>query len=360
MSKFDRDGYMGEAFHTWLEWLEKSESMIKKGVVKKVPEGQVFHPDHFILPATDEGKMRMAGTFLMLDYDLAPKVRSAVKYRVKLSVMKTIVANYADEMEELLENVPVNLPHPDCVLVVEDDGADGDSMDTVLCISEETPRDGKDYPELGVEAGGIFHCVNLVFYSKEGLPVPAGTNANRNLCHIPAEIHFRKGSLFDEATPLFAIMDEVKPRERAEDMMRMVWSMVTAWMYTMHLSGYLNQNRQVGVPPAAKNFRPSKMRKKSAQPKFEHTLMELPVDRVAGDPTGRTHAGGKHRDHPVRGHMRTYKSGKTVFVRAHRRGDASLGSVSHEYDLGLHGQTTRTVEPEPDYLTTEDILRLVA
>lgn len=34
------------------------------------------------------------------------------------------------------------------------------------------------------------------------------------------------------------------------------------------------------------------------------------------------------RNHPVRGHWRTLKSGRLVWVRAHRRGDASLGVIT--------------------------------
>ena len=35
----------------------------------------------------------------------------------------------------------------------------------------------------------------------------------------------------------------------------------------------------------------------------------------------------RHREHEVRGHWRTYKSGRRVWVSPHRRGDASIGKV---------------------------------
>lgn len=39
------------------------------------------------------------------------------------------------------------------------------------------------------------------------------------------------------------------------------------------------------------------------------------------------------REHEVRGHVRTYKSGRKIWVRDHKRGDANLGRVDKEYVL---------------------------
>jgi len=41
--------------------------------------------------------------------------------------------------------------------------------------------------------------------------------------------------------------------------------------------------------------------------------------------------GIKHRDHEVRRHLRNYKNGKTAWVREHRRGDKSIGTVNKRY-----------------------------
>lgn len=44
-------------------------------------------------------------------------------------------------------------------------------------------------------------------------------------------------------------------------------------------------------------------------------------------------SGIKKRDHAVRGHWRTYKSGVKVWVKSHRRGDPELGTVTRVLTL---------------------------
>lgn len=46
------------------------------------------------------------------------------------------------------------------------------------------------------------------------------------------------------------------------------------------------------------------------------------------------HQGGTHaspRQHDRRGHLRTFKSGKSIWVKPHKVGNAALGSVFHDY-----------------------------
>lgn len=54
----------------------------------------------------------------------------------------------------------------------------------------------------------------------------------------------------------------------------------------------------------------------------------IPSDRVE---TGMTRDYQPRRDHEVRGHWRTYKSGKRTWVRSHRRGDETLGTIAKTY-----------------------------
>jgi len=42
----------------------------------------------------------------------------------------------------------------------------------------------------------------------------------------------------------------------------------------------------------------------------------------------------RRRDHAVRGHWRTLKNGKRVWVKAHRRGDEALGTVTAVQEIG--------------------------
>lgn len=54
----------------------------------------------------------------------------------------------------------------------------------------------------------------------------------------------------------------------------------------------------------------------------------IPSDRVE---TGMTRDYQPRRDHEVRGHWRTYKSGKRTWIRSHRRGDETLGTIAKTY-----------------------------
>lgn len=79
-----------------------------------------------------------------------------------------------------------------------------------------------------------------------------------------------------------------------------------------------------------------KMRKQRGQPMpLEHiswNTVELPAPVYAPKP----HQGGTHaspRAHDRRGHFRTYASGKRVWVRNARVGDAALGIVLKDYEV---------------------------
>ena len=52
------------------------------------------------------------------------------------------------------------------------------------------------------------------------------------------------------------------------------------------------------------------------------------------------------REHDVRGHWRHMQSGKRVWIRAHRRGRADLGTISHVYDITLSDIKRNKPEPE--------------
>jgi len=72
---------------------------------------------------------------------------------------------------------------------------------------------------------------------------------------------------------------------------------------------------------------------KGKKPLFDWRTVEI-APRLKSSPTNNTEPTGiKHRQHDVRGHMRHYKSGKAVFVKAHKRGDASLGVIFHDYNI---------------------------
>lgn len=61
-----------------------------------------------------------------------------------------------------------------------------------------------------------------------------------------------------------------------------------------------------------------------------HREPTIVLEQGDGSTNGHGHSTPK-REHDVRGHQRKYKSGKVVWVREHKRGDASLGRIEKEY-----------------------------
>lgn len=68
----------------------------------------------------------------------------------------------------------------------------------------------------------------------------------------------------------------------------------------------------------------------------------IDLNRASSSDGHGTGEGTKHRDHAVRGHWRHLKHGRVIWVRTHRRGDVSLGSVDSEYLAPTETVTTST------------------
>ena len=64
---------------------------------------------------------------------------------------------------------------------------------------------------------------------------------------------------------------------------------------------------------------------------FDWHTVEIEPPQLKNDPQGGTHA--SPRRHQVRGHWRTYKSGKRGWVKECWKGDASKGTVFKDYQL---------------------------
>ena len=64
---------------------------------------------------------------------------------------------------------------------------------------------------------------------------------------------------------------------------------------------------------------------------FDWHTVEIEPSKAKNDPQGGTHA--SPRRHQVRGHWRTYKSGKRGWVKECWKGDASKGIVFKDYQL---------------------------
>jgi hypothetical protein len=81
--------------------------------------------------------------------------------------------------------------------------------------------------------------------------------------------------------------------------------------------------------------RPAKqfLRRKNL-PKLEHHTIMINPSRVEYAHRESSGSGSRKRLHDVRQHVRTLASGAKTVVRAHQRGDASLGIITSEYRFG--------------------------
>jgi hypothetical protein len=75
----------------------------------------------------------------------------------------------------------------------------------------------------------------------------------------------------------------------------------------------------------------AKRKRKGKQPLISWHTVKIEPKTVKNEPQGGTHA--SPRLHDRRGHWRRYKSGKTVFVKACKVGDASKGIVFKDYQV---------------------------
>lgn len=76
----------------------------------------------------------------------------------------------------------------------------------------------------------------------------------------------------------------------------------------------------------------AKRKAKGKRPIISWNTVKIEPKQIKSEPQGGTHA--SPRLHDRRGHWRRYKSGKTIFVKACKVGDASKGIVFKDYQVG--------------------------
>lgn len=326
-----KKGYLGPAFHHWLEWLEQAESVVFKG---KNPRGNkpiflAMNTKAFGI-FSDEQFRKVTNESVKIDAYLARVVRSSVKYKISWDTIQRMFDTYGDEVTYLYNTLPIRLPFKWCTLVI--DGFDSPSEHSyVVSLQEEvTPS---EYPALGLTEGEEFICANMVGYKPSGLDM-AEPGSNHELSHIPVEIHLSIGRTLKDMTAVFANQDNTHPDQSVDEQLKMVLTCIMAWICSLHLASVL-KTKQAGLPPACKDWAPKRPRKKHQFPKFEHIITELPFDEVPSEQTGRSVIQPRKRLHQVRGFYRHYKSGKVVWVKPHWRGNKELGVVRHDYEMTM-------------------------
>ena len=337
MSKQNKQGYLGPAFHEWLEWLEYCECMY---LTEKTPPGK---PKHIALNDTlfhvedDKDMVKMMNDALPVDAWLARCVRSSTKYKVTADTFAGLIHHYEDELKYIRSTVPINLPHEWCSLVV-DWGEDS----YLICAQETTTKDGNDYPELEVSGDEPWICMNMMLYRQSGVELmdTGQKHSGQPLSYVPVELHFQKGKVWEDTKFVTATTPGVHTTEKGENAINIFRAFFLIWLEQFYLQSVLRHKAVSGGRPPV-NFRPKKPRKRRQFPKFEHTVIELQMDAPDAQQVGRSVFQPKKRLHQVRGFYRHYrKTGKRVWVKPHWRGDETLGVVKRDFEL-----TTREGEP---------------
>ena len=328
MSKQQKQGYLGPAFHEWMEWLEYCECMFH---TEKVPPGK---PKHMALNDTlfrvkdDADMVKMMNDALPVDAWLARCVRSSVKYKVDAETFAGLIHHYEDELKYIRKTVPINLPHEWCSLVV-DWGEDS----YLISAQETTTRDGGDYPELEVAADEPWICMNMMLYRQSGVEVDHQKVKGQPLSYVPVEIHFQKGKVWEDTKFVTATTPGVETTEKGQNALDIFRAFFLIWLEQFYLQSVLRHKAVSGGRPPIE-FKPAKPRKRRQFPKFEHTVIELQMDAPDCQQIGKSVFQPKKRLHQVRGFYRHYrKTGKRVWVKPHWRGDEALGVVRRDFEL---------------------------
>jgi hypothetical protein len=199
-----------------------------------------------------------------------------------------------------------------------------------------------NYPALGIEEGDEFYSASLCLYRREGVEDEATgkVNPDARLSHVPVEVHFNKGLPFEQTKWVNAIAPGVRMLPAGATLIDMLRTYIMHFIAMQNMQSLLRQRRHNGLTPEflvaeAKRKRP-KHKKKRKLPHFEHFVIELEVDAPEPGQSNITRAPHRKRQHEVKRHMRTCKSGKVVWVKEHWRGDKNLGVIRKDYEMTTH------------------------
>ena len=143
---------------------------------------------------------------------------------------------------------------------------------------------------------------------------PTGTR----LRPIPAMFYFIEG---DQIRYGAVNDDEPVDKELAELML----AQVGVWY------GLMDRRIEAYVPTVRDTFTNRRKMQQGKAPTFDWTTVYIEPAKPRSDSKGGTHA--SPRLHDRRGHLRRLPSGKNVWVKACKVGDASKGAIFHDYKI---------------------------
>ena len=106
----------------------------------------------------------------------------------------------------------------------------------------------------------------------------------------------------------------------------MILGFVSQWYVS------LAQKTNAYIPIAAPTFTNKRKIAQGKLPTYDWTTVVVTATSPKTESKGGTHA--SPRLHDRRGHLRRLRSGKNVWVKAHKVGDAKLGTIFHDYQIG--------------------------
>ena len=116
--------------------------------------------------------------------------------------------------------------------------------------------------------------------------------------------------------------DESMDKRDAE----MILGFVSQWYES------LAQRTNAFVPIVAQTFTNKRKIAQGKPPTYDWTTVVVTATPPKKEPHGGTHA--SPRMHDRRGHLRRLRSGKNVWVKPHKVGDVTLGTIFHDYRIG--------------------------
>lgn len=335
MRRKHKPGYLGPAFHEYLEYLEATEHLLLTGkpTSRDQHRNLTVNRTLFDTPTDEEQFHQLMRDMLTVDAALATAVRSSVKYKIDVGTLVEIGDRYADELVHIGHTCPIHLPHEACTIII--DGFGTDTM--ILVAQEETARERKPYPELDIGEDEQFICLNIGAFRQRGVELDDGTTTpNNQLSHFPVEIHSQHNRFEKDTKVIYAGAGQVDPTKKGMQTLDLLWRSFLIWHHQFHLQSIL-RHKQVGVGRVPRSYIPRRPRKKHEHPQFEHTVIALEVDAPDPQQTGHSIFQPRKRLHQVRGFWRHYrKSGKRVWVKPHWRGDEHLGVVRRDIELVTH------------------------
>lgn len=141
---------------------------------------------------------------------------------------------------------------------------------------------------------------------------PTGTR----LMPIPAMFYYIEGDIIQ-----YGPVNENEPVEK--ELAELMLAQVGAWY------GAMDRRIEAYVPSMQNTFTNRRKIKMGKLPTYDWTTVYIEPSKPRTEGKGGTHA--SPRLHDRRGHLRRLKTGKNVWVKAHRVGDPSKGAIFHDY-----------------------------